>query len=84
VVLLRLIGGLLEGQGVRTCVIEAAVAPTEAPTEIEVRVTADGCAVLDDHAVAFHRLRLLHCHIRPRESEPPPPRRRWPFWRRVS
>ncbi len=86
VVLLRLVGDLLDAQGVRECVVEATIATPAAPSEIELTVTTDGQEVLDGGAVQLHLLRLLMRHIDPRETPPPPPSAppRWQFWRRAS
>jgi hypothetical protein len=86
VVLLRLVGDLLDAQGLRACAIEAAVASPDASNEIKVTVTANGREVVDEEAVQLHLLRLLLRHIDPREAPPPVPSAppRWQFWRHAS
>jgi hypothetical protein len=83
-VLLRVIGQLLDAQGVADCVIDAAVAPPEAPENCRVQVIAEGQVVLDSEAVRLQLLRLRTTYIDARERTPQPVAQHpwWAFWRR--
>ena len=83
-VLLRVVGQLLDAQGVSDCVIDAAVASEDAPEGCRVQVTADDRVVLDSEAVRLQLLRLRTKYIEARDCapEPAPERPWWAFWRR--
>jgi hypothetical protein len=83
-VLLRLIGELLDAQGVREFVIQVAIAAPDAPQKIEMLVTTEGREILWPEDVTLHLLR--------RGAQPRDPREKggsalgqvpaWQFWRR--
>ncbi|HZS02589.1 MAG TPA: hypothetical protein VFE37_27995 [Chloroflexota bacterium] len=83
-VLLRVVGQLLDAQGVSNCVIDATVASPDAPESCRVQVTAEGRAVLDGEAVRLQLLRLRTRHVEARTQAPAAPAARpwWAFWRR--
>jgi hypothetical protein len=83
-VLLRIVGQLLDQQGVGECMVEASIASPEEPEACRARVTADGRVVLDSEAVRLQLLRLRTKHIEARERAPaePPARPWWAFWRK--
>jgi hypothetical protein len=87
-VLLRLIGSLLDAQGVQACIIAAAVALPAEPNGIEVSVIVDGRLVVSAPDVHLYRLRLLLRQIGPRQAsaQQPAARRppRWQLWHRAS
>ncbi len=82
-VLLRLVGDLLDADGVRGCVIEAQVAPPDDPTRCEVRATVGGEAIVTTEQVQEHllRLRARAAHAPPAPAHDRPPW--WAFWRRT-
>jgi hypothetical protein len=83
-VLLRVVGQLLDAQGVSDCVIDAAVAAADSPEGCRVQVTTEERAVLDSEAVRLQLLRLRTKYIEARDQgpEPEPSRPWWAFWRR--
>ncbi|HEY7064785.1 MAG TPA: hypothetical protein VII06_25150 [Chloroflexota bacterium] len=83
-VLLRVVGQLLDAQGVSDCVIDAAVASSDSPEGCRVQVTSDGRVVLDSEAVRLQLLRLRTRYIEARDhpAEMPSTRPWWAFWRR--
>ncbi len=82
-VLLRVVGQMLDAQGVGECVIHAAPAPADAPEACRVQVRVGQRVIVDSEAVRLHLLRL-----RTRQSEAAPQaavasaRPWWAFWRR--
>jgi hypothetical protein len=83
-VVLRVIGQLLDAQGVSDCVIDAAVASEDAPEGCRVQVTAEDRVVLDSEAVRLQLLRLRTKYIEARDRTPAESSDRpwWAFWRR--
>jgi hypothetical protein len=83
-VLLRVVGQLLDAQGVSDCEIDAAVASPDSPEGCRVQVTTDGRTVLDSEAVRLQllRLRTRYIEARDRAPEPEPSRPWWAFWRK--
>jgi hypothetical protein len=83
-VLLRVVGQLLDAQGVSDCVIDAAVATPDVPEACRVQVITDGRSVLDSEAVRLQLLRLRTKYIEAREQAPERETSRpwWAFWRR--
>jgi hypothetical protein len=83
-VLLRVVGQLLDAQGVSDCVIDAGVASVDSPEGCRVQVTAEGRAVLDSEAVRLQLLRLRTRYIEARDRAPEGETGRpwWAFWRR--
>jgi hypothetical protein len=71
-VLLRIIGQVLEDDGVRECVIEATVADQAAPPPWRVLVTVNGQPYLRTEDVQVHVLRLEQ-RAAARPPEPPAP-----------
>jgi hypothetical protein len=82
-VLLAVVGQLLDRrQRVRSYLIEAEVAPAEAPTACQVRVSVAGEPVLGTDEVQEQLLRLRARGTIPAAPAPAPLRPWWAFWQR--
>ncbi len=83
-VLLRIVGQLLDQQGVGDCVVQASVAPSDDPEACRVQVVADDRIVLDGEAVRrqLRQLRTKYVEARAQVAPPPPSRPWWAFWRK--
>jgi hypothetical protein len=84
-VLLRILGQLLDQQGVGDCVVEASIASPDEPEACRVQVVADGRVVLDSEAMRLQLLRLRTKYIEAREKAGPGAGSRpwWAFWRKA-
>jgi hypothetical protein len=83
-VLLALVGQILDRrQRVRGYLIEAEVAPANAPTACQVRVSVGGEAVLGTEEVHEQLLRVRARGAIPPAPAPPPAPPWWAFWRRT-
>jgi hypothetical protein len=83
-VLLRIVGQLLDQQGIGECVVEAAIASPDEPEAWRAQVIADDQVVLDSEAVRLQLLRLRTRHVEAREKGPLPATDRpwWAFWQK--
>ncbi len=82
-VLLRVIGQLLDAQGIRECTMQVSVATPDDPQECRVTVRANGRVMVDNEQVQLQLLRLRTRYVDARAVEPPPARRPWwAIWRR--
>jgi hypothetical protein len=82
-VFLRVVGQLLDSQEIRHCVIQAAVAPVDAPQDCRVEVNIGGRTVVDEEQVQLQLLRLRTRYVDARASGPGSSRRPWwAIWRR--
>jgi hypothetical protein len=82
-VLLRVIGQLLDAQGIRECTMQVSVASPDDPQECRVTVKTNGKVVVDNEQVQLQLLRLRTRYVDARAADPPAARRPWwAVWRR--